>query len=695
MRLALILPPFTQLNTPYPSISYLARHLRSIGVTASQRDLGIELALAVYSQQGLAQIFDTAEERAEQGLDLPDPAWRMLAQRSPHESRIGPVVRFLQGKDPTLASRVVNGSFLPMGPRLQAADTGRFGEMGLHDAARYLCTLFLEDIADFITVTIDTGFGFARYQSQLATGPVRLEPILDRLAQTSLIDGWLDELADRIEADAVGISIPFPGTLYGALRIGGRLKARGIRVWMGGGYVNTELREMSDGRFWRFCDALSFDDGEGPIEELLKDLSGTKADFHRIQTRETKYPDTKGEKKPFNPAPWYGELPLGDYLQLLDSLNPAHRIWSDGRWNKITLAHGCYWKKCAFCDIQLDYISRFQPAQTGELVDLMQQVSEETGISGFHFVDEAAPPKLMKQVALELLRRDASLSWWGNIRFEPTFTPDLCRLLSAAGLIMVTGGLEVASDRLLRSMHKGITVEQAARTAMAFQQAGVMVHAYLMYGFPTQTDEETLESMEIVRQLFETGSLSSAFWHRFVLTRHSGVYADPDAYGVELPSLPKGTFAANDIPHSDPLGGEHDAFDAILPQALEAWMRGERLDQGIAGWFPFKIPKPTTKRKRIRKALDGIQREQRGSDRLIWLGSEPLRSESGLAFVDRGEMFEVETCTEVTDWLYEVLDSATPHSLLTLDEARAVFPGDWGTFASDWRRIRRAGMLGI
>lgn len=54
-----------------------------------------------------------------------------------------------------------------------------------------------------------------------------------------------------------------------------------------------------------------------------------------------------------------------------------------------------------------------------------------------------------------------------------------------------------------------------------------MVHAYLMYGFPTQTAQETIDSLEMVRQMFEQGIIQSGFWHQFAMTAHSPVGLDP------------------------------------------------------------------------------------------------------------------------------------------------------------------------
>jgi radical SAM superfamily enzyme YgiQ (UPF0313 family) len=228
-------------------------------------------------------------------------------------------------------------------------------------------------------------------------------------------------------------------------------------------------------------------------------------------------------------------------------LNPMHRLWSDGRWNKLTVAHGCYWKKCSFCDVSLDYIGRYDASPPPTLVDRIESIIEETGQTGFHFVDEAAPPKALKALAEELARNRA-ISWWGNIRFEKSFTPELCLQLADSGCIAVSGGLEVASDRLLKLMQKGVSVEQVARVTRAFSDAGILVHAYLMYGFPTQTVQDTVDALEYVRQLFAAGCIQSGFFHRFVCTVHSPVGLHPEAVRRDFEKpLPPVSFAKNDV----------------------------------------------------------------------------------------------------------------------------------------------------
>jgi radical SAM superfamily enzyme YgiQ (UPF0313 family) len=302
-------------------------------------------------------------------------------------------------------------------------------------------------------------------------------------------------------------------------------------------------------------------------------------------------------------TPTWDGLPPDRYLSVLDMLNPMHRLWSDARWNKLTVAHGCYWKKCSFCDVGLDYISRYEAASAAVLVDRIETIIAETGQTGFHFVDEAAPPKALKAMADELRRRNRAISWWGNIRFEKSFTPELCRQLAESGCIAVSGGLEVASDRLLKLMQKGVSVEQVARVTHAFSEAGILVHAYLMYGFPTQTVQDTVDALEYVRQLFAAGCIQSGFFHRFVCTVHSPVGLHPERYGVTLKPLPPTPFARNDVGFDDSAHVDHDRLGVALNKALYNYMHGLGLEDDVRGWFAGRVPRPRVPRQFIARAL--------------------------------------------------------------------------------------------
>lgn len=637
MRVLSLIPPMTQLNTPYPSTAYLTGFLRSRGIAAVQEDLALALVLRLFTPAGLEAVRARALALAE--ADRSASVHAFLDQFAAYRATIAPVIRFLQGGDSTLAHRIAARGLLPEGPRFAAldayhdADLGddggdplawAFGALGTQDKARHLATLFLNDLADVIRDAVDERFEFVRYAESLASSQPSFEPLAAALAAPpTLIDDVLAELTraaiERHQPTLVLLSVPFPGSVYAALRMGQTIKAAypGVKIALGGGYVNTELRELTEPRVFDFVDFITLDSGERPLLSLIEHLSGQRGPQRLVRTfvrnaeREVKYINLTEPDVPFEDvgtATWDG-LPLAKYLSLLDMLNPMHRLWSDGRWNKLTVAHGCYWKKCSFCDVSLDYIGRYETATAVKLADRIQQIVEETGQTGFHFVDEAAPPKALKALAQELIRRDLNISWWGNIRFEKTFTPELAELLAQSGCIAMSGGLEVASDRLLTLMKKGVSVEQVARVTKGFSDAGILVHAYLMYGFPTQTVQDTVDALEYVRQLFQHGCIQSGFFHRFSCTVHSPVGQHPADYGVELIPLPPISFAKNDIGFIDPSGVDHDALGEGLRKALYNYMHGLCVEDDVRRWFehlPGRVPKPTVSRHKIGKALSSM-----------------------------------------------------------------------------------------
>jgi len=629
-RVLSVIPPMTQLNTPYPSTAYLTGFLRSRGVQATQVDLALALVLELLSSAGLQEILDAAQalppHRRTPSIEAFDDQFARYA------ATITPTIAFLQGRDATLAHRIAGRQFLPEGPRFATLDAyvdpddpeggdplaWAFGALGQQDRARHLATLYLNDLADVVRDAVDARFEFVRYAESLAMSQPTFEPLAQALAAPmNLVDRTLERLTLQALAQhqpsVLLLSVPFPGAVYGALRIAQAVKAAhpGVRIALGGGYVNTELRELAEPRLFDFVDAVTLDAGERPLLALLEHWHGTRSRSRLVRTfvRDdegvVQYLNFAEADIPFEQVgtPTWDGLPLQHYLSLLDMLNPMHRLWSDGRWNKLTVAHGCYWKKCSFCDVSLDYISRFDAATAETLADRIEAIVAETGQTGFHFVDEAAPPKSLKALAAELQRRQLSISWWGNVRFEKTFTPELCLELADSGCIAISGGLEVASDRLLQLMRKGVSVEQVARVTKGFSDAGILVHAYLMYGFPTQTVQDTVDALEYVRQLFVNGCIQSGFFHRFACTVHSPVGQRPQDYGVTLLPLPPGPFAKNDIGFVDPTGTDHDALGVALKKALYNYMHGIGLEEDVRSWFTGRVPRTTVHKHRIARAL--------------------------------------------------------------------------------------------
>ncbi len=687
-----ITPPFTQLNTPYPATAYIKGFLNTKNISCFHADLGIEVILALFSKSGLEELFASISP-----INLSENAQRIIALQDDYIQTIDAVISFLQGKNPTLSHVICQESFLPEGSRFAQLEEDldwAFGSMGTQDKAKHLATLYLEDLSDLIMECIDPHFGFSRYAERLGRSANSFDELYEALQQEytyidKILINILAEKMAMVQPKLVAISVPFPGNLYSAFRIGQWIKKYypETKVAMGGGFPNTELRSLSDVRVFEFFDFITLDDGEAPLDNLMeyieekRPLEQLKRTF-TLQNQVVKYINnskTPDYKQSEVGTPDYSDLLLDKYISVIEIVNPMHRMWSDGRWNKLTMAHGCYWGKCTFCDISLDYIKIYEPVAANLLCDRMEEMIAQTGQNGFHFVDEAAPPALMRALALEILRRKLAVSWWTNIRFEKNFSHDLCQLLKASGCIAVSGGLEVASDRLLELIQKGVTVSQVAQVTRNFTEAGIMVHAYLMYGFPTQTAQETIDSLEMVRQMFELGILQSGFWHQFAMTAHSPVGMYPEQFGVKIENPIIGSFANNDLVHNDPKGTNHDTFSYGLKKSLFNFMQGIGFDLPLQEWFEFKVPRTKVSKNYIEVAIS--EKDDfvvRPSSKVVWLGKKPLivysSSKKGeivtLNFHSKKEEFSIKANKNQGDWLAEILGliSAKNKKIYTFQE---------------------------
>jgi hypothetical protein len=723
----IITPPFTQLNTPYPASAYIKGFLNTKNISAYQMDLGIEVILELFSKNGLTQIFSSITHH-------PSPNnQRIYSLKDNYIKTIDTVIAFLQGKNPSLARQICAGNFLPEASRFAQLDDMEFafGSMGLQDKAKHLATLYLEDLSDYIVECVDENFGFSRYAERLGRSANSFDELYEylQMEQTFIDEITLRILHKRIEEvqpKLICFSVPFPGNLYSAFRSAQFIKTNypTIKIAMGGGFPNTELRQLKDKRVFEFFDFITLDDGELPLElvynSICHDEPVSESQFKRTYIQKNnqvvyKNDATKSDYKQSEVGtPDYSDLLLDKYISVIEMANPMHSLWSDGRWNKLTMAHGCYWGKCTFCDISLDYIKLYEPIAAKILVDRMEELIAQTGENGFHFVDEAAPPALMREVALEIIKRKLVVTWWTNIRFEKSFTADLCLLLKESGCIAVSGGLEVASDRLLELIKKGVTVEQVAQVTRNFTESGIMVHAYLMYGYPTQTIQETVDSLEMVRQLFELGVIQSGFWHQFAMTAHSPVGMFPEEFGV-IPEQNTITFANNDINFKDKTGINHDKFSFGLKKSLFNYMHGICFDYDLQDWFDFKIPKTTISPDFIYNCLEKEQNfTSKPNAKIIWLGGNPqveffTKSKKGaswemmkLTFHNKTQTFDISVNAEEGKWLVAILEQVSIHSdkKFTFAQIKADFEKQFDDFELFWfskpiQTLKNSGLIAL
>jgi radical SAM superfamily enzyme YgiQ (UPF0313 family) len=656
MRALCIQPPLVQLNAPYPAVWYLDAWLRARGIDSQAVDHSIELARRIYSRDGLERVFAAARVALKGCKHPDDAtASRIRAYFDDEErylSTIDSMAGFLSGEDPAFAYRLAVGAGIPAGMRAEAV----FGDGIGPDDARAFATATINDLSDFITYALDQDFGTVRYAERLSRSSASFAPVKAAASEGWTIKTFyrellretysgfqikLDELTTQGDNRVlVVISIPFPGCLAGAIAAAEEARATfGLRATIvaGGGYVSTELRFLEDASVFDTFDYLAFDAGFGALASILDALEGafTAVLFH------VRYRDATGKVvaegfsadepcasgcsgtpasgtpvsaapvSPVDPAtpgapdyatlerdaiihvhPDYRGLDFTRYLRVVDSPNPMHRLWNDTPWLKYRLAYGCYWRRCAFCDTQLDYIKRYQASDLDSLIAAATVAADRTGLRGIHFVDEAMPVNLVRAFATRNAELSRPFTFWGNARFDKAWTDEACRFAAERGLVAVSGGIEIATSKGLEIVGKGFTMVDLMRTLAAFKRSGILVHAYLIYGFPGQADQDIADSAEMSRVLLAEGLVDSAFWHRFVLTRHSAMYAaweKGERPGLE-PILPRTTFALNDLEFRGEERSER--WTAPLDAALAAWADDGEFDKPLSTFLPKGLPRP-------------------------------------------------------------------------------------------------------
>ena len=580
-KILLVTPIFTHPNTPYPSVPVLAGFLRSHGQEVQTLDLSLETLLSLFSERGVRDVLSAAGSAGRSGRRYADAV--MLAKYAPL------AVKVLQGATGNDVRRMVAEENAHPGKR------GRREPVlpGVKITPEISASMILDKTAEKIKQYADHDFEFSSYGRKYGEKASTMDGILRRLKKT----GYVEKISVRIledklaeyRPDFVGITIPFPGTLLGAFRAARTVRERlpECKIVFGGGFVNSELRSMTDRRVFNFADYVCYDDGFAPwlgILGLGPQVKVRSAEIDGIA-------DAHGDTEKYSIAvPDYSGIDFGRYITMFETGVPMRDLWTAEKWLKLQLTSGCYWHKCAFCDTALEYVCSYRCPSAAEVVDAMDKLSAETGLSGFHFVDEALPPALLSSVSAELVKRGRNYRWWGNIRFEKAFTRELCALMAESGCKAVCGGMECLNDRLLALMQKGVSVRTIGSVCRNMRDSGIMVHAYLIYDFPTQTDREIMESLDRIRSYFAGGRVHSAYWHRFALTVHSPMYREPKKFGIKL--LPQRTgsrgllFARNEAPYCEVSGAARSIDPGIsLNTAVHNFSYGVGLNLPSEFWM--------------------------------------------------------------------------------------------------------------
>lgn len=678
MKIIIINPPLLQQNTAYPSGAYLSSFFKKMGHEVLWKDLNIALFYKIFSKEGLSCLFELTKDSAiKMAMDFQKKGdditafnlRRYVSSQKEWINWIDFITDALCGcKNSTREKEheFLFSPFSPRGNRMENFLNGLEREPGIDDM-KFLCTYALADLSDYISMVFDQGFELIRYAESISVDDPDFNIVEKQMKSPVMKEFYLPLLHDlenefsdfaNGEETMICISVPFAGTFVPSLVTADFFKNNSDLnpyIVLGGGYINTQLRHNSSGQLAKYCDALSFDRGYGSYKAFFEKMSqgDSSPGSSLYKMRIFRYPFCKEPlKNPLEPLwqeketsafedqmtrqiiPDYSQIDFSVYPRLCDDKNPMHRLWSDGAWIKAYLAHGCYWHRCAFCDTKLDYVCSYRPVDEKALFEGLLKTARENHLYGIHFVDEALPPAILKKFALLNARlwekSGQRFYYWGNVRFEKAFTKDLAAFLAYCGFGAVSAGLEVATTKGLENINKGTDLNSIIASCAAFKEAGILVHAYMIYGFWYDTPQTIIDSMETLRQFFELGLLDSSFWHKFMLTRDSHAYD-------ELKGKWKG-------------GKEYEKFGPGLEAALDSWMHGQKLETKVTRWFDFEVPGPSIPKNLVEKAIEKYEEENNNlfnlrkdfpAEDLYWLGTAPVGDDRQLNWIYLQEEMEV------------------------------------------------------
>jgi hypothetical protein len=334
----------------------------------------------------------------------------------------------------------------------------------------------------------------------------------------------------REEPDVVGISLTSSEQIVAAFTLASLIKEAGLptHVTLGGKLITgwRELLPKAEPLWDLFDSAITFE-GEVALLRLVKALDSAPdggADLSTVPN--LMYRDESGirvnttkEPEPAEclPIPDFDGMPFDLYLAP-DLVLP---VWA---------SRGCYWGRCAFCNVGYGESRHFDELQAERVAEEMVALCEAYGAKDFFFVDEALSPRMLKTLSSQLIEMGACFNWATCVRFEPSIDAELLRLMRRAGCRFLSFGMESGSQHVLDLMDKGTRVEAMERILQDSAAAGIWNHTFLFFGFPGETEEDARETIEFFQA--NRGFIHSISSSVFLLERHARAWADPQAYDI-------------------------------------------------------------------------------------------------------------------------------------------------------------------
>jgi len=308
----------------------------------------------------------------------------------------------------------------------------------------------------------------------------------------NLIRKWI--LSMNIEQDQViGVNITFESQLFFAImtcRIISELFPRN-KIVVGGGFVNSFINSGdSNGPISKYCDLVN--SGEG--EALVWYLNKNKNDISKLVNNA----EFSGKRAYYIPAEKICDMkvpvcpPEISKQELESYFSPLNVI-------PLRFTYQCYWGKCKFCTDKEYHACLDSKYNVSEMIEYCIDNAQKGNVDCIYFLDSAIPVKVMKEFCWALIDNGIKIKWGTNSRFDPPFADEeFISMLAKAGCVFIKFGLESGSQHVLDLMDKGTKIENASKIIMLCRKYNILVHTYIMFAFPGETDEDRIETMSFI-----------------------------------------------------------------------------------------------------------------------------------------------------------------------------------------------------
>lgn len=240
----------------------------------------------------------------------------------------------------------------------------------------------------------------------------------------------------------------------------------------------------------------------------------------------------------------------------------------------------CYWAKCSFCSINSRFISEKKVETLNEYAvrnvdNLIANIKKIKNLSSLIFTDEAIEASVLIYFAEQLLKHKIDIRWSVRSRFSDKFTMDNCMVLAKSGTRFLGFGLESVTPRILKLMNKRereYSKEEFNNIFENCDKAGINAHAYFMIGFPSETKQETDETLEFIDYQLENRKYFTYSANVFYLMKGSDIHKHPEKYNIKIDDKYE-TEKLSDINFIDNNPGEKYTRDELAYLSRKAYSK--------------------------------------------------------------------------------------------------------------------------